>query len=133
MLSIAQAAAKTGLAASAIRYYEDEGLLSVKPMRKAGRRYFDAAALAELALLSDLRRAGMTLADIRHFQTLRGGKGGTCSELSTLAAQRAQMLRAEILALRKAEERLTTFVSRCDVSCGTGSAASCTQLGSIAS
>ena len=51
MISIAQAAAKTGLAASAIRYYENEGLLMAKPVRKAGRRYFDAAALTELALL----------------------------------------------------------------------------------
>ena len=128
MISIAQAAAKIGLAASAIRYYEDEGLLTVKPLRKAGRRYFDGAAISELALLGDLRRAGMTLADIRHFQMLRGRTSGTCSELSTLAAQRAKMLRADIVALRKAEERLSAFAQGCSTSCGTGMASNCAEL-----
>ncbi|MDE2384402.1 MAG: MerR family transcriptional regulator [Alphaproteobacteria bacterium] len=127
MISIAEAAARTGLAASAIRYYEQQRLLSVPPLRKAGRRLFDAAAVSELALLADLRRAGMTLADIRAFQTLRA-KAGPCSELSALATQRAKQLRAEILALRKAEERLLGFAKSCSAACGDGPSSQCGQL-----
>ncbi len=130
MFSIAKAAAKTGLAASAIRYYEEQGLLTAKPFRKAGRRLFDGAAVAELALLSDLRRAGMTLADIKHFQSLRG-TSAPCSELSALAAERARHLRAEILALRQAESRLSQFAQSCSVNCGSEGAAGCSHLGVI--
>ena len=127
MFSIATAAAKSGLSASAIRYYEDEGLLTAKPFRKAGRRLFDVAAVAELALLSDLRRAGMTVADIRHFQSLRG-KSAPCTELSAIAAERAKHLRAEIIALRQAEARLASFATSCSVNCGSDGAGSCSQL-----
>lgn len=130
MFSIAEAATKTGLSASAIRYYEDEGLLTAKPFRKAGRRLFDAAAVAELALVSDLRRAGMTLADIRHFQSLRG-KSAPCTELSAMAAGRALILRAEIMALRRAEERLAGFAKSCSVACGSGPASDCKAMDSI--
>ena len=130
MLSIAQAAAKTGLATSAIRYYEDQGLLTVKPWRKAGRRYYDPSVLGELALLGDLRRAGMTLADIKEFQALRQ-KAGPCSALSALAAERAKLLRSEILALRQAEARLVTFAKSCNLGCGDGRADGCSELDTI--
>jgi DNA-binding transcriptional MerR regulator len=102
-------------------------LLAARPFRKAGRRLFDAAAVAELALLSDLRRAGMTLANIKHFQSLRT-KSGPCTELSTLVAGRAQILRAEIMALRKTESRLTQFGQSCSVNCGTASASDCRAM-----
>ncbi len=130
MLNIGEASARSGLSASTIRYYEDEGLLTALPQRKAGRRLYDAATLAELSLLHDLRRAGMTLADIRHFQSLRGSSA-PCSELSALAAKRAKHLRAEILALRQAESRLNQFAQSCSVNCGTDGAAECSQLGTI--
>jgi DNA-binding transcriptional MerR regulator len=126
--SISDVAKKTGLSASAIRYYEDQKLLSLLPYRKNGRRIYDVAQVSELSLLNDLRHAGMTLADIKHFQNLRQRPAGSCVELSLMAADRAKALRAEILILRQAEARLTAFASSCDVSCGASSASSCGQI-----
>lgn len=65
--SIGDVSRKTGLAASAIRYYEDQGL--VRPARlQNGRRIFDAATIQDLSIINDLRQSGMTLADLKQFQ-----------------------------------------------------------------
>ena len=128
MLPISEAAARSGLTASTIRYYEDEGLLNTLPYRKAGRRFYDAAAVAELALLHDLRRAGMTVADLKQFQAARQNSSATCAELATLASERAKHLRTEILALRHAEARLMGFAQSCQTVCGTSPTASCSQF-----
>ena len=63
-LSIGDMAARTGLAVSAIRYYEDEGLVS--PWRNAsGQRRFQRADLRRLSFVMIAQRFGFTLAEIR--------------------------------------------------------------------
>ncbi|MEL6533235.1 MAG: redox-sensitive transcriptional activator SoxR [Pseudomonadota bacterium] len=63
-LSIGDIAARTGLAVSAIRYYEDEGL--VTPWRNAGgRRRYQRSDLRRLSFVMVAQRFGFTLAQIR--------------------------------------------------------------------
>ncbi|MEO0692950.1 MAG: redox-sensitive transcriptional activator SoxR [Pseudomonadota bacterium] len=63
-LSIGEIAARTGLAVSAIRYYEDEGL--VTPWRNAGgRRRYQRSDLRRLSFVMVAQRFGFTLAQIR--------------------------------------------------------------------
>ena len=64
MLTIGQVAARTGLKASAIRYYEEAGLLA-KAQRRAGTRVYDAAVLDTLAAIALAKSAGFTLKEIR--------------------------------------------------------------------
>ena len=68
-LSIGQVARRAGIAASAIRYYESEGLIP-RPARRNGRRVYGAQILAELALIELAKRGGFTIAEIKHL--LRG-------------------------------------------------------------
>jgi DNA-binding transcriptional MerR regulator len=126
--SIAQTAKLSGLAASAIRYYEDQGLLARATQRVNGRRIFDEAAIADLSLLSDLRLAGMTLADIKSFQTQRRTKGATCTSLAQIALERAKHLRNHIQHMRKAEERLRNFANSCATDCNGSDASMCGQI-----
>jgi MerR family redox-sensitive transcriptional activator SoxR len=63
-LSIGQVAARCGIATSAIRYYESEGLLP-RPPRRGGRRVYDASVLDRLGLIELAKRAGFTVAEIR--------------------------------------------------------------------
>jgi DNA-binding transcriptional MerR regulator len=128
-LTMMDAERLTGLAASAIRYYEDQGLFL--PDRKNGRRVFDKISLAQLSLLNDLRLAGMTLADIRDFQSQQRSASATCENLAKIAAGRAAELRQQIKAMRLAEERLRNFASGCTGACGSSSASSCNQIGLI--
>ncbi|MBX3485930.1 MerR family transcriptional regulator [Phenylobacterium sp.] len=64
VLSIGEVARRFGLRASALRYYEDIGL--VRPSaRRAGQRHYGDAALRRLALVQLLRHRGrLSLRDI---------------------------------------------------------------------
>jgi MerR family redox-sensitive transcriptional activator SoxR len=67
-LSIGSVAAQAGLRPSALRYYEQAGLLP-SPPRNNGRRSYDPAIFDRLALIGHARRAGFTIADTRRLLT----------------------------------------------------------------
>jgi MerR family redox-sensitive transcriptional activator SoxR len=62
--SIGAVAKQTGVAASAIRYYEDAGILP-KPARSSGRRYYDADAIRRIDVLKFAQQTGFTLHEIK--------------------------------------------------------------------
>ncbi|WP_421701353.1 redox-sensitive transcriptional activator SoxR [Aliiroseovarius sp.] len=64
MISIGQMAERTGLAVSAIRYYETEGL--VRPIRTVGgQRQFHRADIRRLSFVRITQQLGFTIAEIR--------------------------------------------------------------------
>ena len=71
-LTIGQVSKKTGLASSAIRYYEHEGLIPKAP-KEGGRRVYEPEILDRLALIELAKQAGMT---IRETKRLLGGLDG---------------------------------------------------------
>ena len=64
MLSIGQIADRAGINASAIRFYEREGLLPA-PERSSGHRRYDEDTLQRLQVIAIAKRAGFTLDEIR--------------------------------------------------------------------
>jgi len=62
-LDIAQVAQRSGLPASALRYYEEKGLIR-SVGRRGLRRLFDANVLQRLSLIALGRAAGFSLDDI---------------------------------------------------------------------
>lgn len=63
-LSIGALARHTGLRVSALRYYESVGL--IRPARRVGgRRVYDDAAFASIALVQVAQEAGFTLREVR--------------------------------------------------------------------
>ncbi|MCB1501652.1 MAG: helix-turn-helix domain-containing protein [Bauldia sp.] len=62
-LDIAEVAARTGVAASTLRFYEEKGLIAAVG-RRGLRRLFDPAILDRLALIALGRAAGFTLDEI---------------------------------------------------------------------
>ena len=63
-LSIGEVAAATGLRTSAIRYYEETGILP-EPDRVSGKRRYNSDTVDRLMLIRFCSRLGMRLADIR--------------------------------------------------------------------
>ena len=63
-LTIGEVAKQAGLNASAIRFYEQAGLLP-KPGRSSGRRRYDRSVLEILAVLEHAKACGFTLAETR--------------------------------------------------------------------
>lgn len=68
-LSIGQVAQRAGVATSAIRFYESEGLLP-RADRRGGRRVYPESIVQQIALIHLAKSAGFTLAEVR--QLLRG-------------------------------------------------------------
>ncbi|MFP3901362.1 MAG: MerR family transcriptional regulator [Acidimicrobiia bacterium] len=63
LLSIGELAERTGVAATALRYYDELGL--VQPAARAsGRRRYAASAVAEVGMIVFLREVGFSLAEI---------------------------------------------------------------------
>jgi MerR family transcriptional regulator, redox-sensitive transcriptional activator SoxR len=63
-LAISEVARMFGLRTSAIRYYEQIGILP-PPMRRNGQRRYDNSALFRLAVVRRARETGFTLEEIR--------------------------------------------------------------------
>jgi MerR family redox-sensitive transcriptional activator SoxR len=63
-LSIGEVARRAGIRASAIRYYEQAGLLPAL-RRVSGQRRYDSSALDRLALIRFAQDAGFTVAEVR--------------------------------------------------------------------
>jgi redox-sensitive transcriptional activator SoxR len=88
LLTIGEVVRRVGVRASAIRYYEEAGLLE-EPERVGGKRRYDEEVLRRLALIGGAKRGGFTLGEIRTL--LHGFPAGTG------AAQRWQALASEKL------------------------------------
>ena len=81
-LSIGQMAARTGLAASAIRYYEEQGLIT--PFRlSSGQRRYDRADLRRLSFVMIAQDLGFPLKRIR--EVLAGLPSGRTPDKSDWA------------------------------------------------
>lgn len=63
-ITIGEVARRAGIRASAIRYYEQVGLLPA-PSRMSGRRRYAPDILDRLALIQFAQQAGFTVAEIR--------------------------------------------------------------------
>lgn len=63
-MTIGKVATRSGISASAIRFYERAGLLTV-PVRESGRRIYDEEVLNQLAIVRFAKDTGFTLPEIK--------------------------------------------------------------------
>ncbi len=64
LLTIGEVARRAGVRTSALRYYEEVGVLP-PPERKSGQRRYDETVLARLAVVRLAQELGFTVAEIR--------------------------------------------------------------------
>ncbi len=118
---IGDVAERTGLAVSALRYYDRLGLLGAVP-RRAGARRFPSTALRRLALIRAAQEAGFSLAEIKLLLDQRPD-ASVRQQWEALAARRLPELDALITRL----SRLRETVADC-LACGCLSLATCAML-----
>lgn len=95
-LTIAQLSRRTGLAESALRYYERIGLIDPVPRdESSGHRRYPADLVNAVEALACLRDTGMSVADMRTYvQNMRTGAAAT--DQHRLFSRHAQRLQDEI-------------------------------------
>ena len=115
-LSIGELARRTGHSASALRYYEQRGLLPV-PARISKRRVYDASAIARVRIIDAARSAGFTLAEVRRFVSEADNTPGLdtpARRWRAIAAAKARELDAQMRRLRGMRRALdTSFQCEC--------------------
>src|SRR5215472_15481815 len=70
LLTIGELARRTGVATSALRYYEERGLLPA-PARMSGQRRYAESTVALVSIILLLRDVGFSLSEQQAFMTSR--------------------------------------------------------------
>ena len=82
LLTIGEVAARTRVATSALRYYDELGLVKPKE-RTSGQRRYAPEAVATVAVIVSLREVGFTLAQIKRLFASRASSPGAWRALAT--------------------------------------------------
>ena len=92
-LTIAEAAARTGLTAHTLRYYERDGLMLASVDRAvSGHRRYSDRDLTWIEMITRLRSTGMPIRDVRRYADLvRAGDGNEAERLELLKAHRERV------------------------------------------
>jgi MerR family transcriptional regulator, redox-sensitive transcriptional activator SoxR len=109
-LTIGEVAARSGVAPSALRFYERRGLIPASRTDGNQRRY-QRAVLRRIAFIQAGRAAGVTLAEIRtSLDGLPTGRTPTRRDWERLSNRWRDDLDARIETLQALRDRLTTCI-----------------------
>jgi MerR family redox-sensitive transcriptional activator SoxR len=106
-MTIGQLSRRAGIATSALRFYEAEGLLAGS-RSAGGHRQYPRHALRRVAFIRAAQTVGLTLPQIKAaLATLPDSRTPTKADWARLSASWAPLLDARIAALQQLRERLT--------------------------
>lgn len=111
-LSIGEVAERTGLATSAIRYYEKEGLIPRVP-RAGGQRRYTPQIVERIALIQLAQSAGFRIAEIKLLLSGFGRNTPPGQRWRSLADRKREELEARIAEAERMKEVLDAVV-RCE-------------------
>ena len=106
VLTVGEVAARSGVAVSAVHFYERKGLIS--PWRSAGnQRRYERATLRRIALIKVAQRLGIPLAEVRaRLAALPADRTPGKADWSKLAADWRRDLDERIAGLTRLRDRL---------------------------
>ena len=109
MLSIGDVSRISGLRPSALRYYEEAGLIS-PVARISGRRHYEASVVSRLRVIACAQDASFTIAEVRQ---LLGGEKESPGGWRTLAERKLREVDA-VIEKAQATRRLLEDSLSCD-------------------
>jgi MerR family redox-sensitive transcriptional activator SoxR len=104
-MTIGQVAKASGLRASAIRYYEKEGLLP-EPDRVGGQRRYNRTVLERIALLEFAKECGFALAEARNLLNGFADDAPLAERLHGIAQRKIAELDQRAAAIARSKERI---------------------------
>lgn len=109
-LTVSEVADRSGFAASALRYYEREGLISATRTPGNQRRY-DRSVLRRLAFIAAARHVGLSLEEVRAtLALLPEDRTPTKRDWDRISRSWRDRLDAEIAAMEKLRDGLTSCI-----------------------
>jgi MerR family redox-sensitive transcriptional activator SoxR len=109
-LSIGEVAARSGLAPSALRFYEQEGLITASRTAGNARRY-PRSVLRRLAVVRAARNVGLSVPEIRAaLATLPAERPPTTADWARLSSDWRDRLDEQIAALEQLRDGLSSCI-----------------------
>src|SRR3954465_11723942 len=110
LLVIGEGARGSGLASSAIRYYESQGLVS-STRTAGGQRRFPRSVLRRLAFVRAAQNVGLTLEEVRAaLEAMPSGRTPTKADWTRLSRSWRTRLDEQIAALEQLRDGLTSCI-----------------------
>ena len=112
-MTIGEAAARSGVPAKTIRYYEQIGLIGAASRGANQYRSYDAGDIAMLRFIGRARRLGFSVADLRNLVSLYRDRHRASREVKALAAKHLARVERKIAELDSLRAALADLVARC--------------------
>jgi MerR family redox-sensitive transcriptional activator SoxR len=110
VLTIGEVAKRSGTATSALRFYEEQGLIHSE-RNDAGHRRYPRAVIRRVAFIVFAQRIGLSLEDIRtELAQLPKNRTPDRADWAKLSARWTQRIRARIAELERLEATLTECI-----------------------
>lgn len=110
VLTVGEVARRSGFAASAIRYYESQGLISAG-RTSGGQRAFERGVLRRLAFVRAASNVGLTLEEIRaELERLPAGRTPTKADWHRMSVHWRARLDEQIAALQRLRDGLDSCI-----------------------
>jgi DNA-binding transcriptional MerR regulator len=113
-MRIGDVAARSGVSAKALRYYEEIGLMTPADRTASGYRLYDDTVLDRLAFIRGCQALGFSLGEIRGIVALRDRGDTPCGHVRELLRERADDIGRTIRELRALEAELRRLVDRAE-------------------
>ena len=111
-MRIGELAGRTGLAPSAVRYYEQLGLLPAPERTASGYRSYGDDSADRLAFIRSAQAVGLTLAEVGQVLGVRDAGEAPCEVVTELIDRRHYEVRARIAELEALERELRLLRER---------------------
>lgn len=113
MITIGDAAERSGVSAKRIRHYESIGLLSPAQRSEAGYRLYDARQVEELSFIRRARDLGFSMDQITDLLALWRDRERSSSDVKRLAMEHVAELEARIAELQAMAGALMHLAHTC--------------------
>lgn len=109
--TIGQVTSELGIAATTLRYYEREGILTPTARSEKGYRLYDDQAVLRLEFIRSAQSVGFTLEDIRALLELDADT--SCGEVQQLIERRLVDVDRRLTELKQLRLTLSTALEHC--------------------
>ena len=111
-MRIGEVAARAGVPAKTIRFWEDRCLLPLPDRTPAGYREYGPDILERLAFIRRCQAAGLTLEQIRQVLQIRDSGQAPCVHVTGLIARRLGEVEARLAELTAVRDQLAALAAR---------------------
>ena len=111
-MRIGELARQSGVPATALRYYEQLGLLPEPGRTESGYRMYGEDAVDRLAFIRAAQAVGLTLAEVRQVLGVRDAGEAPCGVVTDLIEHRHAEVKAKVAELRGLERELAALRAR---------------------